>query len=317
MSSGAQKGSARKWIFLLALAALLVAVSILLLSEKESSYRGKSLSEWLEAIPFEPPHDPPVPEAQAAVRAIGTNALPFLLEWVVERDSSLRQALIRFDNSQNVLNLNLKPAERKAQEAIAGFMALAEIAEPAVNYLVPIAKDTNRVVSSHVCEILPYLGRKGIEASLQMLSNSNDFLRRQIVFSLARPYIGGPNRLVQQNPEHFSHFAERYQREVAVAAPTLIGLLADENVEVATAAATALAILRLSPSQAVPALTNICANQAVSERVRQNALLTLGCYGRDARSALPFLVAISSKLGGDLLSTASISILLITRDTSD
>jgi len=52
----------------------------------EPSYQGKPLSKWLENFfKLEPPHDPPMPEAQIAIRSIGTNALPHLLRMFSEK----------------------------------------------------------------------------------------------------------------------------------------------------------------------------------------------------------------------------------------
>ena len=301
MSDRAQKSGARRWI-VFSIVLLLCVASISLFFEREPTYRGRKLSQWLETIPFEPPHDPPIPAAEAAVRAIGTNAIPFLLHWLTSKDSRLRQALIHFDKSQNIANLDLKPAQTKAQEAMAGFLVLAEIAEPAVIDLVAIAANTNEMASYFAMEILPYLGKAGVEASLQMLSYSNGLSRKAIVYSFAGPAIGGTNS------GRYSRFTERYQRDLIIAVPTLIGLLADPDVEVASTAALVLGTSRISPSQAIPALTNICVNPASSERVRQNAVRAIGRYGADARSALPFLIAISNNLDGRTGAIASNSI---------
>ena len=74
----------RRILLLLAGCALVAFVLILLWPcEREPSYQGKSLSEWLFLYVAQNGQDTPqAASATVAVQGIGTNALPFLLEWL-------------------------------------------------------------------------------------------------------------------------------------------------------------------------------------------------------------------------------------------
>src|SRR5260221_7633398 len=49
--------------------------------KREPAYKGRSLSQWIGRLPGIPTQDSAT-EADRAVREIGTNAVPFLLEWI-------------------------------------------------------------------------------------------------------------------------------------------------------------------------------------------------------------------------------------------
>src|SRR5262249_41114687 len=71
-------------VLLLAIALLVVGVGVAFIPSREPSYHGKKLSEWV--IQLAPSArgglwDSNV-EAEAAIRQIGSNAVPFLLKWV-------------------------------------------------------------------------------------------------------------------------------------------------------------------------------------------------------------------------------------------
>src|SRR6266478_5031865 len=72
--------------FLLVGAGAAVVVSLAWPRQREPEYKGRKLSEWAFLVtgPF-PYHDsafPKMPEAEEAIRQIGTNALPWLLRWI-------------------------------------------------------------------------------------------------------------------------------------------------------------------------------------------------------------------------------------------
>src|SRR5436305_179973 len=65
-----------------AVAVAVVVVAAAIWPDPEPRYNGKRLGEWL-AIAFEPKLESwQRIEARAAVKSIGTNALPVLLEWI-------------------------------------------------------------------------------------------------------------------------------------------------------------------------------------------------------------------------------------------
>src|SRR5690242_3243308 len=67
--------SRRLWIGLAAVTVVAIVAVAVWPGDREPEYQGKKLSEWLAMQ-----HEHPA-EAARAVRAIGTNAIPFLLRW--------------------------------------------------------------------------------------------------------------------------------------------------------------------------------------------------------------------------------------------
>jgi hypothetical protein len=231
----------------------------------------------------DPPFDPPILEAQEAVRVIGTNALPFLLSWIIAEDSWFRKKLIQFDNGQTKINLHLKPAATKAIEAAYGFMALAELGEPAASDLSGIVLGANEEASDLAVSVLPYLGSAGVESVIELLSSTNAVTRRRAALTLCSPLLGGAHQ------DRYAGFTERYRRRSAEAVPALIRLLSDNDTNVAYAATFALRTLSARPEEVIPALTNLAASAAAPPNVRGGAIVAVGTYGSAARSVIPFL----------------------------
>src|SRR6266851_1788528 len=71
----------RRGSFILVMFAVMVAATAVLFfsPEREPSYQGRSLSQWLEVTGQFSPEGTPVDEA---IRHIGTNALPCLFRWI-------------------------------------------------------------------------------------------------------------------------------------------------------------------------------------------------------------------------------------------
>src|SRR5262245_55000905 len=74
-----------KWIFPFAALAVLTTKA----GDMEPSYQGHSFSEWASQIDFTVPiingNEPP---AITAIRHIGTNAIPILLDWISDKKLS-------------------------------------------------------------------------------------------------------------------------------------------------------------------------------------------------------------------------------------
>jgi hypothetical protein len=120
----------RRWA--ISLFAILALITLALWPrEKEPHYKGKKLSEWLD--------DYNNPVAKQAILAIGTNALPFLLEWLrnerpewhnqlddlARQTPMFDQSVERADNRRHLLQMN----------APYGFKALGALGLPAVPVL--------------------------------------------------------------------------------------------------------------------------------------------------------------------------------------
>src|ERR1051325_7061051 len=90
--------------------------------DREPSYNGHTLSEWLHAA--RPGYiNPPAPpaDATAAVRQIGTNALPTLLKWASYDPTRLQSKL------RNIMSGSDHPVDAED-----GFRLLGPVAGPAI-----------------------------------------------------------------------------------------------------------------------------------------------------------------------------------------
>ena len=72
-------------ISILALVILIMVLAALApspLGPREPAYHGRPLSYWMDIYYGGPPMDPTRLEAEAAIKEIGTNAIPCLAEWI-------------------------------------------------------------------------------------------------------------------------------------------------------------------------------------------------------------------------------------------
>lgn len=158
----------RKWA--LAAATFTVATVTLILvwsGPAEPSCAGRTLSEWL--LSFTPHlNQPPPPAAAEAVRHIGTNAIPYLLRWIADRDTPTpkeraaqwAKAHLPHALAPHVLTNWDNPMPRFAR-AIAGskgLLALGPAAAPAIPELEKIATTPSDIRDILAIDVLASLG---------------------------------------------------------------------------------------------------------------------------------------------------------------
>lgn len=134
---------------------LVVAAIIALLRGIEPEFEGWSLTKWLdltEAVyarcsdPRHPELDLKWRECQTAVKAMGKEALPFLLAWTKAKDSETKIKAIRWLNRHPSFHIEIHPdpAMRKHILAMHGFNLLGKDAAPVLPELVRMASDKDR-----------------------------------------------------------------------------------------------------------------------------------------------------------------------------
>lgn len=144
------------------------------------SYNGKTLDQWLE-MKF---GIAPLPEeAQLAIREIGTNALPRLLELIEHNDSALKGWL--YVNLPSVGNLRdgLTPYYVIQGRGVAGIIALGPVAEPAIPALAKFF-DIEEGPHFEVAEALLAVGTKGMKIVQDGLSHTNSSVRSAAIHVL-------------------------------------------------------------------------------------------------------------------------------------
>ncbi len=115
---------------------IVAAVATQALHSRQPSAQGQPLDTWLED------YDDDTLElgttAADAVREMGTNALPALLELIRSRDGRLKVALLDFLERHAAIRIALNPASYRQERAIGGFHALGPVAAPAIPELIAL-----------------------------------------------------------------------------------------------------------------------------------------------------------------------------------
>jgi hypothetical protein len=149
--------------------ALLAVIVVISRGPPEPVHGGKKLSAWLDelsAMTFPRECDPDTKAAQA-VRAIGTNALPWLLHELRAEGSTLKWRANQLLGRQTFIKFRFADAHTRLRRACMGFAALGPIAEPAIPALLELVEDK----PGYVPAALAYIGPPAIPALHECLTN--------------------------------------------------------------------------------------------------------------------------------------------------
>jgi hypothetical protein len=110
--------------------------------EREPVYQGKTLTWWLSDFwPGRNPTPEKMEQDKLAVRQIGTNALPILLQWISARDAPLKQKMVAWIYRHPLAPFRRESSTDKNMLAVSGFSILGKSqAAPAVPVLVEIVR---------------------------------------------------------------------------------------------------------------------------------------------------------------------------------
>lgn len=121
----------------------------------------------------------PRDEALNAIREIGTNALPTLLQMVAAKDSPLKKKFASLAARQSLVQLQFHSADYYHAKASYGFGALGPIAKPAVPSLIPLLQSRDPQVQTSAAHSLSLIGpdaESAVPALLPLLEERNDGL---------------------------------------------------------------------------------------------------------------------------------------------
>jgi len=110
-----------------------------LLQPREPQYQGRSLSSWLDEYNRAGTWD--VEPASTAIRAMGTNCLPFLFAHIKHNPSRLTVKLIVLASKQRFLRLPFYGTERYRSASIVALRALGPQASPLCPELLDLTKN--------------------------------------------------------------------------------------------------------------------------------------------------------------------------------
>jgi hypothetical protein len=247
-------------IVTLLIAAVGFASWLILSQPGEPVYQGKPLSYWCEQYATNDllhPNDDSKKQAEIAIRAIGTNAIPTLLRWLkTGEDSKLKLKLLQLASKQHVVNIRWKTAEVWHFEAIQGLLALGPLAKSALPALIEMYNKRGSSpfeLSDVITEINGSTGPAAADALPGFIidtTNINPVIRWRAVQSLgqigARPDLVVPTltKCLGDTSEDVRYTAafglEASGGSAKSAVPELIKALADPSPDVRDEAASAL-----------------------------------------------------------------------------
>jgi hypothetical protein len=149
----------------------------------EPSYDGRKLSVWLDEFlqfPVNQMVDPNTSQVQA-VRAMGTNAIPWLLYQLRPSSSTWQWKLNQLLNRQQVIKFRFADIHQRLSRGTVGFWALGEMGESAI----PALLDLVEVHPENVPSALTGMGRPAIPALQQCLANTRLFTNSAGVYDVA------------------------------------------------------------------------------------------------------------------------------------
>jgi len=283
----------RRILLVLTLAAVAAAGLVLLWPRgpKEPVYQGKTLSQWIREANAPPVLDWNQPSslqsnaaARTAVRAIGTNAVPYLVSEFVRPESKWRTSFNRWASKHPTIPFRFADFDSRVLTAANGLGILGRDAAPALPKLAEFLGD----------------GRLGFTAAMAM-GKAGD---------LAIPYllkaIASTNTPAAENA---GNSIATHIRDAETAIPGLIQLLQHTNDATRRVAAWTLGALPSQSPPIVPALTAALTDPV--PRVQAHAAHALARKGKSAMSAVPALLRLMTNSDPELAFAASNAVALV------
>ncbi len=272
----------QKWPLILGCVVAVFALALLLTGYREPSYQGRKLSQWMNAFYNSLGGDPETPEyleAAAAVRHMGTNALPHLLKWI-----------------------SSQPSRSKTREKLAAWMhKLPERVIPQFGHDW-ICEDARRVRIGRATVAFQILGTNAAPALPQLFRLANDPTDEERAIQATRATYGmGPEvipALLRTIQNTNSLGRNRYAAMIGItghgtnalpAVPILIHYLDAPEPLICCGAAEMLGRLQLEPATCVPALIRFAAK--TNAGAQASGVKALGQFGTNAQPAVPVLHA--------------------------
>ena len=182
----------KKKFALAAVAVLVVVPGVIALqvSRRGVEYDGVSMDEWLaryktaQSLNWPRPDNP----ADVAIRALGTNCFPEIVERLRVRDSKVKRKVVRFVNRLR-LGIELRSQERAHREALGALGALRMTAIPIIPQVAEAVESmdpSSAVFAGFWLESLGSDAEAAIPAYLQILNNQSN--HRCLLTRLGTPH---------------------------------------------------------------------------------------------------------------------------------
>jgi HEAT repeat protein len=282
------------WLFGLAAAALAIGLLIVLLTrDTEPRYQGKSLSHWVD-LALEPGQKSTAKNraaAREAIKSIGTNAIPTLMQWLQQDTeeswmTSQLKALLENFPINSLREWSRKPIHTRRVDAANAFLVLGEAGRPAIPELKKILYDVHATEQKRnlAAWVLGGVGCAATPALTDCLTNTES-----------------PSRVFAA--EQLAECKKPHDENVAAVVPLLVRCLHDKDQEVVRRVVIALNLraghCQPMPELVVPALA-IQLRALPDDGARMCAMVALRYYGPKARIAVPALLPYTTNSSGAL-----------------
>jgi hypothetical protein len=299
----------RRWGGVAIVIALVAVVGGLFLGvEDEPEHDGKTISEWLEVYQKRRVEDgtigPTGGPADAAIRAMGTNAMPYILAELRAEDSRLETLSLWLFRKQSLIRLRSQPADIRREAACGVLWETDDAVSGFGPQLIELLDSPDYLVQYSAASALVYCESVGIaEALARQLDKGKVWSQRGSAFALGRhtnaPAVAIPalTRALERSDAivrlHSAGALEVYGARAYTAASALRRIL--ENGKDINWKRFARTLHAVDPENAhktlVPSLIERSSDSA--NRGGQFASISLlGAMGPRAKSALPELRAL-------------------------
>jgi HEAT repeat protein len=264
-----------RFIFIL-MATLLCSCATMSPRTSEPTYNGKALSEWLQLNCSGQDLDG---SAEVAIRQIGTNAIPALLEILQAAGPEKRTIAARLKspelkeaaNFRGDPDSNARADQEFRRIAVHGFEILGTNAEPAIPQLTKLLYDPASICRDEAAMVLAKVGPKGFsvltnafkdEALVGFVSSAIGHNSSPVVTELLICALQNSDPI--SDPILRGNAADSLRgRDATLAVPALIPLLDDNHSYVWHFAASALGSYGSAAKSAAPKLLSLYTNSLV------------------------------------------------------
>jgi HEAT repeat protein len=300
------------FVFVLAMALLGIGLSV---NWREPWYHWKPLSSWLAEYGAGPGDYKPSPKTDNALRQIGSNAVPYLLNLLCSTNSYAYYTFVVKENQRGMYpvsvwtprlstvgehlkawSINLRarfqrvtvPASWDHWKAYLAFQALGSAGSSAIPDLVKLAHDPDANSSPSNTETPPIRFWKDKKEILIFVAQSSTYLSHGSPVIPISVFLGGGGFV----PQPFLSDGEIAAWSLAAigpdSVPPLMEMLTNSNPQIRCRAAMALGMMGKPAEPAVPALVNLLHDS--DRNTRREAADALGWIGQQPDFVLPALI---------------------------
>jgi HEAT repeat protein len=180
---------ARRWIMVATVAVLVLILVWAVLHRREPVYEGKTLSTWVQQGRSNQWRGAAADEARFAIRQIGTNSIPFLVNLIRATDGPVKRKLRTVLPPSWHAALHLKNDSGETRRIGAhGLVALGSNAPSAVPALIEIATNhpdpDGRYIAVFALRSLRSAAEAAVPFFIQCLTNSDSAIRNEAAVGL-------------------------------------------------------------------------------------------------------------------------------------